>query len=322
MRVFVPNVSNTKIGGGWTFLRNFRDSMKQFPDFEIVDDLNQADLLFAFAPTTIDGGTIEKAQAKGIPFVLRMDGVPEDSRNGGKGTRRLLEFSSKADAIIYQSSFVSQTVGKIIKPKNNCREYVLFNGVNTDIFTPNGPTMPHNGLINILHVNYRKDPNKRYEEVVQMYRELWTIRQDVQLVLVGRYPTTWQDHNMGFFNGERFVRVGATDNPATLAMTMRSCDLFFYPSFADPAPNVVLETMACGLPMMLNPYGGGYEMCGMSAVPINPLKMLGSQVDQVINFKTNLKRLGDINRMRAEQMFSLDVMGKNYREAFLEVLTK
>lgn len=321
MKIYVPNISNTKIGGGWTFLRNFKKAMSQFPDFELVDDLSNADILFSFAPTTIDGGTISKAKEKNIPFVLRMDGVPEDSRNSGSGTRKLMEFSNKADAIIYQSAFIRETVGRIIKLQDGCKEFTLFNGVDTDTFTPHGPKLPHNGLFNILHVNYRKDNNKRVEEVIQMYRELWTIRKDVNLVLFGRYPTEWLEHNMGFFNKERVTRFAPSDNPTTLSMTMRSCDLFFYPSFADPAPNVVLEAMASGLPIMMNPYGGGWEHLAGHGVGINYLKGLGTQVSEFLDYKKYRADLGKVTRSLAEQMFALDVMGRTYREAFLEVLS-
>jgi hypothetical protein len=63
--------------------------------------------------------------------------------------------------------------------------------------------MPFEGKVKILHINYRKDNNKRVEEVVQMYRELWTVRHDTNLLLMGRYPTEWVQYDMGFFAGEK-----------------------------------------------------------------------------------------------------------------------
>lgn len=274
MRVFIPNISDQKIGGGWTFLRNFQKAAKLIDDFEIVDSIDHADVLFAFGPTTVHGEQIDQAHARNIPFVLRMDGVPEDNRNSGKGTRRLVEFSRKADYIIYQTNFVRDTVGKMLRSLGaDAPNKVIYNGVDTEIFNPDGPKHPlaknPDVRARILHVNYRKDNNKRFEEVIQMYREFWQFDNKALLVLLGRYPTEWNEHNMGFFAGERFQKIGVVTEDSYKAMVMRSCDVMFYPSYADPAPNVVIEAMACGVPIVYQAYGGVREMVGEAGVAIS-----------------------------------------------------
>lgn len=271
MRIHVPYISNQKIGGGYTFFRNFQKGFAaKYPDVQFVDENEDHDILFAFSPSTINGETIERSKKKGAKFVLRMDGVPEDSRNSGRGTRRMVEYALKADFIVYQSDFLIQTVGKILK--NNgvaCRRGLIRNGVDVDTFTPFGDRVGFKGKPNILHVAYRKDNNKRYEEVLAMYREYWTDNKDANLVLLGRYPTEWTDYNMGFFNGERYQRMGVLEDQKAKAAIMRSCDVMFYPSFADPAPNVVLEALACGVPVVYCRYGGTEELIGTDAgVPI------------------------------------------------------
>jgi glycosyltransferase involved in cell wall biosynthesis len=317
MKIFVPNISNTKIGGGWTFLKNFQKA-SVLAGFTVTDNPTDYDILFAFAPTTIDGGTIQKAKDSGKPFVLRLDGVPEDSRNSGSGTRKLVEYSSLADHLVYQTQFVKNTLGRILvdmgidKPSN-----IIYNGVDTDVFTPEGPKMPLKGDLKILHVNYRKDNNKRYEEVVAMYRELWTYRKDVNLVLMGRYPTEWQDYGMGFFNGEHVSRYGVITDDEQKAMIMRSCDVFFYPSFADPSPNVVLEAMACGVPVVYNPYGGTKELVHYGGIALDHDEL---SFDRIIRCFNPNEKFKDYAREVAEQEFSLPIMGENYKLLFERVL--
>lgn len=317
MKIFIPNISSTKIGGGWTFLKNFTTALSRHTDIEIVDLLESCDIVFAFAPTIIDDATIAKAKMLGKKFVLRIDGVPEDNRNRGGGTRRLLEYARAADLVIYQTAFVENTVGRILDMNGVGRTTIVKNGVDTSVFTPDGAKLPPNGFKNILHINYRKDNNKRVEEVIQMYRELWTYRQDVNLVLMGRYPTEWLEHNMGFFNGERVNRLAPTESREALATVMRSCDLFFYPSFADPSPNVVMEAMACGLPTLCQGYGGSSEILdsGMD-FSIDPFLPLGYQVSLLIDEAEKLKNESESGVDLVRGSYSLEEMAKNYKMVF------
>jgi len=323
MKVYIPNVSKTEIGGGWTFLRNLKKASEKLDDLEIVNSSETPDVLFAFSPTTIDGETIQKYKAKGIPFVLRLDGVPEDSRNSGKGTRRLVEYAKEADYIVYQTRFVQETLGKILHNLGvEAPGKVVYNGVDTEVFTPKGPKMPFEGKLKILHVNYRKDNNKRVEEVVQMYRELWTERHDTNLILMGRYPTEWVQYGMGLFAGEKYQTVGVVTDEKYKAMIMRSCDVLFYPSYADPAPNVVLEAMASGLPIIYNWYGGVAEMVHGIKMGNYPISYTPKYAD-LIDLATHPDNINQ-NRRLAETQFSLENMVVNYRDVFkmaLEIKT-
>lgn len=315
MKVYVPNISNTSIGGGWTFLANLNKAAQLSGMFELTDDQNDFDALFAFAPTTVDGETIARAKKMGKPFVLRMDGVPEDSRNSGRGTRRMVEYALQADFIVYQTEFVKRTVGRILHDLGvNAPSRIIYNGVDTEKFTPKGGKLPLEGNLKILHVNYRKDNNKRVEEVVQMYRELWTYRKDANLILMGRYPTEWMQYGMGFFAGERFKPLGIVTDDSYKAMVMRSCDVFFYPSYADPAPNVVLEAMACGLPIYYQAYGGVHEMVpakgGVMTTGVDDYSAMMQLVE------SRRDEMGMVNRQAAEENFSLPVMGANYGQLF------
>lgn len=263
MKIHVPYISDQSIGGGYTFYRNFLKGFeRKFPEIQFVPEAEEHDILFAFSPTTINGETIERSKKRGAKFVLRMDGVPEDSRNSGRGTRRMVEYARAADFIIYQSDFILKTVGAILKDNGvTARRAVIHNGVDLEIFKPEGDKLPMiKGKPVILNIAYRKDNNKRYEEVLAMYREYWTENKEANLILLGRYPTEWMNYNMGFFNGERFQRMGVATDEGGKAAIIRSCHVMFYPSFADPAPNVVLEAIACGVPVIYNSYGGTHEL--------------------------------------------------------------
>ncbi len=317
MKIHIPYISDQQVGGGYTFFRNFSKAATQyFPEWQLVPEEQPHDILFAFSPTTVSGEVIERSKNSGARFVLRMDGVPEDSRNSGRGTRRLVEYALKADLIIYQSEFVYRTVGAILRNNGVVTPHsIVHNGVDTDVFKPDDTKIGFVGKPNILSIAYRKDNNKRYEEVLAMYREYWLSNKQANLVLVGRYPSEWQDYNMGFFNGERHQRLGiVTDNVAKAAM-MRSCDFLFYPSFADPAPNVVLEAVACGVPVMYNPYGGSHEILSKYGAGV-PIDYSRSYTEQINELMKNL----DVLRLRCKETVAagldLKMMILGYKRAF------
>ena len=316
MNIHIPCVSDQNIGGGYTFYGNFQKAMAaKFPDVHEVSEFDKHDILFAFSVTTVSGETIDRSKKSGAKFILRMDGVPEDSRNSGRGTRRLIEYSLKADWIIYQSEFIQRTVGRILADNGVKQPHnVVHNGVDVDIFTPNGDKIAFKGSPKILHMAYRKDQNKRYEEVLAMYREYWTYNKEANLYLLGRYPSEWMNYNMGFFNGERHQRLGIVTDPVAKAAMIRSCDFLFYPSFADPAPNVVLEAMACGVPVMYHPYGGSNEIVidNAAGMAIDPKESYISQINRMME---NREAYSVCAREIATR-HSLEIMAINYMNVF------
>lgn len=316
MKIHIPYISDQSIGGGYTFFRNFIKGVSFYNgDIEVVTEDSPYDILFAFSPTTISGEVIQRAKSKGAKFVLRMDGVPEDNRNSGKGTRRLVEYALQADYIIYQSEFIRNTVGRILKDNGVVSpSRVVYNGVDLDIFTPDGDKVNFQGSPKILHINYRKDNNKRYEEVLAMYREYWTYNKMANLILLGRYPTEWMDYNMGFFNGERVQRLGIQQDDQAKATFIRSCDFLFYPSYADPAPNVVLEAIACGVPVLYNPYGGTRELVGnfVTGFPINVVDDYNTLITKTMSKLEDLRA----QCLERRKQFSIGNMMRGYIDVF------
>lgn len=314
MRIHIPYISDQNIGGGYTFYRNLTKVLAQeYPDIQLVPESEQHDILLAFSVTTVNGETIERSKANGAKFILRMDGIPEDSRNSGRGTRRLVEYALKADHIIYQSLFTRNTVGLLLKSNGvSCPNSLIPNGVDLSIYNSTDEKIAFPGSPKILHIAYRKDPNKRYEEVVAMYREYFNRNKAANLLLMGRYPTEWMSYNMGFFNGETNQRLGIVADDKAKAAMMRSCDFLFYPSFADPSPNAVYESIACGLPVLYNGYGGVGEIVGDAGMAIDYTKTFTEQIELLLKNKDMLKARA-IDRAKE---FSLEIMAAKYVATF------
>lgn len=310
-----------EIGGGNTFLRNFIQANDEYGELDITDELNdRVDLAFLWAPHVFEKGDLAFIKEHNIRLVVRLDGVPEDSRNSGHGTSRLVESIQAAHMVIYQTKFVANTVGRLIQAKNSI---VVYNGVDISVFNPHGhlsPLIDHKKL-NIYVNHYRKDPNKRYEEVVEMFRMVSATSPDkYRLVLVGRYPTIWQDYRFGFFNNEDVLYLGVR-SPIETAAIIRSCDVMFHPAFADPSPNSVLESLACGVPVVTNPYSGALELAKLATrEPVNVSGYIPESYESWESMLAQAKILGLPDFEVIEKNFSLATMYENYYSLFNNLL--
>jgi glycosyltransferase involved in cell wall biosynthesis len=249
-----------KIGGGWTFLRNFQ---KGIESVKHVLGNEKYDVSMACGATMVRRDTW--AATKDKPRVLRADGVPEDCRNRGTGWSRMRDFGKEADMIIYQSQFSKQTTGRLIKRDG----LVIPNGVDTSIFTNKGPKEKPFGNPSVVFVHYRSDPNKRFQEVIERFRQYKIDHPNAAITFIGDYPKQqikWNPKKLDFgmldlVQNKDWRYLGAIRDRRKLAQMLRSYDYIAYPSFADPCPNTLIEALACGAKTLWpNEYGSTLEI--------------------------------------------------------------
>lgn len=268
MKVFLPNDSRMSWGGAWTFLDNFKKGASQVGGIEVVASEDEADVFLVAGATLVRRDTFNRLKTKGR-VILRVDGIPEDWRNRGAGWSRLRRFFMSADAVVYQSRFIVQTVGRFLVNKvlgvaDRRPSALIYNGVDTDIFKREGERLERFGIPSVLHVSSRKDPNKRVEEVIERFRYFKLRNPGATLTLVGKYPTEMRRYGFGLYElreGKDWRYLGIVQDPGLMAKVMRSHDEFWFPSFADPCPNALIEALHCGLNVrFVNSYGGAADI--------------------------------------------------------------
>ena len=264
MKIYLPNISDQKIGGGWTFLRNFKKGMADRVEF--VEDIKQADLMLVCGVTLASLDDLEYAKQNGIKIVFRVDNVPRKSRN--KRSRvytNMRRFAELADMVVFQSKWAEEYAGYLT---GDCASMVIYNGVDTKVFR-RGPEPDGLEGLRYLYVNFNRDENKRFPEAAYYFHKLWRQNSNIKLTIVGQFSPELVEGGFDFFAGENVEYLGVIADPDTLAEVYRDNDVLLFPAFADAAPNTVLEARACGLSVdLVNPVGGTKEMIDLEDISL------------------------------------------------------
>lgn len=107
---------------------------------------------------------------------------------------------------------------------------------------------------------------------------------------------------------------------------MKLSDIFLFPSF-EGGGMVVLEAMACGLPVVCLDFGGPGEMvtdeCGIKVNPINPEQTIRELADALLKLANDpelRKKMGKAGRKRVEEYYTWDKKGEFIKKVYEEVL--
>jgi glycosyltransferase involved in cell wall biosynthesis len=99
-------------------------------------------------------------------------------------------------------------------------------------------------------------------------------------------------------------------NRADLAATMRACDVFLHLAQNDPCPNVVLEALASGLPILYSDSGGTPELVGDCGLPVT-LDTFPERLAAIVSAREALAQQA---RARVLAHFTPDLAFRQYME--------
>lgn len=264
MKIYIPNISDQGIGGGWTFLRNLRHGLGDKVEF--VDRWQDCDIYFIVSVTMTDRGELEEAYKAGKLIVFRVDNVPKKSRN--KRSRvydNMRRFSEVAQMVVYQSEWAQSYASALIHADTPAM--VIINGVDKEIFR-RGPEPEDESFVpgsRYLYVQYNRDENKRFPEAAYYFHKIHRNEPRAKLTIVGNFsPENFNEDgspHFDFFDKEQISFIPPVASPEAMSSIYQDHDILLFPAFADAAPNTVLEARACGLQVQLvNPVGGTKEM--------------------------------------------------------------
>ncbi len=259
---FLNDSQGANLGGGWTFMRNLEKGLKQFTDIKIAGRIEDADVCFVSGATMVTRQTIDKVQELGKKLVVRLDNVPRNSRNRNTGTSRLIEFSNRADGIVWQCQWAKDYYGELITSKH---QEIIYNGVDQEVFKMEGARYdfmlnPKHGPI-FLYSRFNRDETKNWEVAWYEYQMYNKVNKDGVLVLVGNFSPEQMQYNFDFFRGEIVKYIPPVTEPEEMARIMRGCTSLLATYYNDCFSNTYLEAMSCGVKLVkVNMSGGTPEM--------------------------------------------------------------
>lgn len=231
-------------------------------------------LLYLVSSALPPGATAmaRRARRAGARVVVNQDGVAYSAWYGPgwrRANRRLRAILDAADHVIYQSRFCRDTaalfLGAVAAPGE-----VLHNPVDTRRFTPADapPGGPPVLLISGSHNQFY-----RVDAALQGVAALVPAEPQVRLIIAGHLGWCASAAAAERQLRRRIAELGLPDrvelrgrySQEEALPLLRSAHILLHLKYNDPCPRLVVEAMACGLPIVYSASGGVPELVGAGA---------------------------------------------------------
>jgi glycosyltransferase involved in cell wall biosynthesis len=200
---------------------------------------------------------------------------------------------------------------------------VIVNGVDTDFLTPTPPE-EDGGPPVVLSVA-RLVPDKDLATLIKAFHLTRARHPEAELWLVGDGPRRPALEQLAR-EGDGVPRVKFFPSSPDLRPFWRRAGLLALSSVYEGLPNVVLEAMAAGLPVVATRVGGIPEavVSGETGwlVPPRDVPGLAGALEKLLADPEARRSLGRAGRRRAEELFSFPAMVGRHEEAFARLLER
>ena len=271
------------------------------------------------------------AKRKNIALVVNQNGVAYPGwygRDIDVVNRPMAELLRLADHVLYQSEFCRIAADEFLNVRPRSSE-VLYNPVDTTAFSP-ASSRPK--TLTLLLAGYQAK-SYRVRTALETLSRVATRIPDVRLIITGRFGWARTDAEARAMAHEwaRALRVGdkvemtgpylQADAPAIY----RRGSLLLHTKYNDPCPTIVLEAMACGVPVVYSASGGVPELVGEEGGigvpapldwshdhPPDPAELAGA----VLATRGRLVELRETARQRAVERFDAAAWIARHLEVF------
>lgn len=207
---------------------------------------------------------------------------------------------------------------------------VIYNGVDTESFRPGRIS---SGFLKEFKVNEntrivvnpaRLVPQKDHKTFLYSAREvIKNYRGDVKFFIVGsgkcRNDIIDLSRNLGIY--DKVVMTGKRDD---MVQILQSSHISVLSSIKEGFSNVILESMACAVPMVATDVGGNREAIAETGYLVNAgdYTNMAGRIINLLNDEPLRKEFGEKARKRAVDLFSIEKMIEKTEDLYFNLLSK
>ncbi|PYV69221.1 MAG: hypothetical protein DMG97_22430, partial [Acidobacteria bacterium] len=200
---------------------------------------------------------------------------------------------------------------------------VIRNGLASAAFAETTPALPHKaGILRVGMIARMNHVSKNHRGFLRAATRVSAKVPNVEFLLVGDGPLRPElervVENLGLVDRVHFLG-NRRDIPAILA----SLDLSVLPSASESMSNVILESMAAGVPIIANRVGGNPELITERngiLVPPDDDEALSAAIEALLCDKALRVELGQNARQFAQANFTLEQMRNGYERLYADLL--
>ena len=212
------------------------------------------------------------AKRKKVRVVINQNGVAYPGWYGPKFesiNAPMAELLRIADHVFYQSEFCRMAAGEFLRVRPVSSE-ILYNSIDTTKFSPGNKA---DDLPLTLLLAGSQDKSYRVRVALKVLERVARHHAGVRLIITGRLGWMRRTEESRKMALQWASELGIADRvdftgPYSRAMAaniFRSAHILLHTKYNDPCPTVVLEAMACGLPVVYSATGGVPELVGSDA---------------------------------------------------------
>lgn len=231
-----------------------------------------------------------------IPYVIRFGGgdIPGFQERFSKVYKMIAPaikiIWKNADALIANSEGLKELADSFY-----CKNKVdiITNGIDIEKFKP---VEHHNENIKVLFVS-RLIERKGLQYVIPQMKEIEAkAKCKIELIVVGDGPYRSTLEEIARENRvEHLIHFEGLKDKQEIVKYYQNADIFILPSRKEGMPNVVLEAMACGLPIIMTPCQGSKELVRRNGYIVSTEKF-GEKIIELVNNEQLRKQQGDESR--------------------------
>lgn len=315
MRIYIHyDITDKPWGGGNSFLKAFKYFCIN-NNIELAKSINdEYDILFCNAASksvkkaiSIDelinikyyGYTnkyIAKLKRKKTDklIVYRSDGFRDNyaSISNNIGDMIQKQMLHLADYVIFQNHFCLNTSQREHIGYKNSNYSIIFNGINQDMFQAKKIFWDKKKRLKIFSASWSNNINKGHKIIAKVSED-----KSIDVTFCGRWPESIDKKNVNILEPKK---------QSELALEYVKHDVFLHPAKYDPSPNVCLEAISSGLPIIYHETSGIKEIaseCGISVNEENPQETIELMKNKYVELINNIKDKYDfysINRCALE----------------------